>query len=190
MALPEPDPDVLARAKRGDREAFGDLVDVYARLIFNVAYRMTGRSDEAADLSQEIFLRAYRNLHLHDGERPFGPWLYRLGHNLGINWVTRRRPTPLPLDARTERGGALHEPADAAPDAPAQAEAGERAVQVRAAVLRLPPEQRAIITLHYFQGLSYEELVETLELPLGTVKNRLFRARSALKGLLDAGVPA
>lgn len=190
MALPEPDPDVLARAKRGDREAFGDLVDVYARLIYNVAYRMVGRADEAADLSQEIFLRCYRNLHLHDGERPFGPWLYRLGHNLGINWVTRRRPAPLPLDRRTEDGGTLHEPADDAPDAAERAQADERAARVRAAVLRLPAEQRAIITLHYFQGLSYDELVETLELPLGTVKNRLFRARAALKDLFEQEVPA
>lgn len=190
MALPEPDPDVIARAKRGDREAFGAIVDVYARLIYNVAYRMTGRADEAADLSQEIFLRCYRNLHMHDGARPFGPWLYRLGHNLGINWVTRRPPTPLPLDRRTDDGGVFHEPADDAPDAAERAQSGERATQVRAAVLRLPPEQRAILTLHYFQGLSYEDLVDTLELPLGTVKNRLFRARAALKDLLEQEVLA
>ena len=109
MPLPEPESADLVDAKNGDRQAFGRVVNVYAKLVFNVAYRMCGNAEEASDLSQEIFLRVYRNLHKHDSERPFGPWLYRVGYNLGINFVTRRPKRMLPIDSRTASGGgALH----------------------------------------------------------------------------------
>ena len=190
MALPEPDPQDLARARAGDRAAFGRIVHVYSRLIYNLAYRMTRSRAEADDLSQEIFLRMFRNLRMHDRTRPFGPWIYRLGHNLGVNFVTRRPPRPLPLDARdADDEGARLDPPARGPSAVEQADAAERAVRVRAAVRRLPPAQRAILTMHYFQGCSYEELAATLQLPLGTVKNRLFRAREALRDLLPGDAP-
>jgi RNA polymerase sigma-70 factor (ECF subfamily) len=159
--------------------------------VFNLAYRMCGNAEEASDLSQEIFLRVYRNLDKHDSTRPFGPWLYRVGHNLGINFVTRRPKRMLPIDARRgDGGGALHEPPSDAPSAHERVEHDERAEQVRTAVLELKPDQRAIVTLHYFQGLSYDELADTLELPIGTVKNRLFRARETLRAILEGSVPA
>ncbi|MHC5019678.1 MAG: RNA polymerase sigma factor [Planctomycetota bacterium] len=159
--------------------------------MFNLAYRMCGNAEEASDLSQEIFLRVYRNLDKHDSTRPFGPWLYRVGHNLGINFVTRRPKRMLPIDARRgDGGGALHEPPSDAPSAHERVEHDERAEQVRTAVLELKPDQRAIVTLHYFQGLSYDELADTLELPIGTVKNRLFRARETLRAILEGSVPA
>lgn len=191
MPLPEPEPADLTGAKSGDRQAFGRVVNVYAKLVFNLSYRMCGNAEEASDLSQEIFLRVYRNLHKHDSARPFGPWLYRVGHNLGINFVTRQPKKMLPIDSRRgDGGGALHEPAATAPSAHERLEGDERAEQVRTAVLELTPEHRAIVTLHYFQGLSYDELVATLELPIGTVKNRLFRARESLKEILEGKVPA
>lgn len=192
MPLPEPEAADLSDAKSGDRQAFGRVVNVYAKLVFNLAYRMCGNAEEASDLSQEIFLRVYRNLHKHDSTRPFGPWLYRVGHNLGINFVTRRPKKMLPIDSRRGDGGggALHEPESGAPSAHDNVEHDERAEQVRIAVLELKPDHRAIVTLHYFQGMSYDELVETLELPIGTVKNRLFRAREALREILEGKVPA
>ncbi len=191
MPLPEPEAADLTAAKSGDRQAFGRVVNVYAKLVFNLAYRMCGNAEEASDLSQEIFLRVYRNLDKHDATRPFGPWLYRVGHNLGINFVTRRPKRMLPIDSRTGNDrGALHEPAAGSPSAHDVVAGDERAEQVRGAVLELKPDHRAIVTLHYLQGLTYDELVETLEIPIGTVKNRLFRAREALREILDGKVPA
>ncbi|MCI0343265.1 MAG: sigma-70 family RNA polymerase sigma factor [Planctomycetales bacterium] len=151
-----------------------------------MAYRMTGNTTEAADLSQEIFLRAFQNLRRYDPTRPFAPWLYRLGRNLSVNWVTRRPPLAASLDRRTDEGALLLDPPAPGREAPEAAARAEEAGRVRAAILRLPPPYRAILTLHYFQGLAYEDLVETLELPLGTVKNRLFRAREALREVLEA----
>ncbi len=186
MPLPEPPAEDLSRARAGSREAFGRIVNHYSKGIYNLAYRMTGNATEAADLSQEIFLRAFQNLRQYDPERPFAPWLYRLGRNLCVNWVTRRPPAATSLDRRTDEGALLLDPPAPGSAAPEAAARREEASRVRSAVLRLPPPYRAILTLHYFQGLAYEDLVETLDLPLGTVKNRLFRAREALREFLEA----
>ncbi len=171
---------LVLRVRRGEDEAYGELVRRYQRSVFNVCYRLLGERREAEDLTQEAFLRAYQRLDTYDETRPFGPWMRRVAANLCLNHLSRRRPSQLPLDDEfdlpQEGGGA---------DPEASRLRAERAEAVRQAVLALPPHYRAVIELRHFQGLRYAEIAETLGLPLSDVKSHLYRARRELARRLE-----
>ncbi len=172
---PANDDRLLAtRAARGDSQAFAELVHRHQQAIFNVAYRLLGNVQDAEDAVQETFLRVYRFFGRFDVNRPFAPWVKRIAVNVCLNRMTNR-PAPRSLDA------------DDAPPAPdpspgpevhtIQRDLGRR---VWDEILALPPRYRAVIELRHFQGLSYAEIAEALNLPLNTVKSDLFRARKLL----------
>ncbi len=174
---------VLRRARRGDERAFAEVVNAYGGLVLNLAYRMVRDRQDAEDLAQEVFLRVFRAFDRYDPERPFAPWLRRVATNLMINLTSakkhRMRRQTASLDSFKDAAGEL--PADRdAPEAADSAVRSERAERLNYAILALKPEYRAILALHYYEGLSYERIAEDLSLPLGTVKNRLFRAREHL----------
>ncbi len=170
------DRDLILRARRGDAQAFGELVRRYQNTVFNVCYRLIGERREAEDMTQEAFLRAYARLGTFDPERAFSPWMRRVAANLCFNRLAALPLPGLPLDEeRDERAGAFSQPG------PELAyERRERAVRLRSVLAGLPPRYRVVIELRHFQALRYDEIAHTLGIPLSDVKSDLFRARRLL----------
>lgn len=173
------DRDLAIRARRGEAEAFGELVRRYQTSVFNVCYRLLGERREAEDLAQEAFVRAFQRLDSFDAERPFGPWMRRVAANLCLNRLQLDAPPAAPLDEERDE--------DTASTPEAAQEQTERAELVRAALLGLPVHYRAVIELRHFQELSYDEIATALHLRLSDVKSHLFRARKMLAERLERG---
>ena len=168
------DRTLMIRCRRGDRDAFGDLIDRYQRAVFNVAYRLLGNRQDAEDAAQEAFVRAFRALGTFDIARPPAPWLKKIVVNVCLSWLDGAPPAADELDDETEAAP----PAKSRPEEVAQAKGLER--QLRAEIMRLPPRYRAVIELRHFQGLRYDEIAQALQRPLSDVKSDLFRARRML----------
>lgn len=167
---------LIHRTLQGQTDQFGVLVERYQQSVFNTCYRMLGERGWAEDLAQETFIRAFRRLEAFDPERPFGPWIRKIAANLCLNELRRGGPHFLPLEDEWAAGTDLE-------GAQERAELHE---EVRAALCELPPPYRAVIELRHFQGLTYQEIAETLNLPLNTAKSHLFRARRMLAEKLKA----
>jgi RNA polymerase sigma-70 factor (ECF subfamily) len=176
---------LVRQAMAGRRQAFNDLVECYQRRLYNYCYRMVGNADDASDVTQEAFVRAWRNLGGFRAGEPFSPWLYRIAHNLCVDHL-RRKPTALSLDVEMEEG---RDPADTAESPESALESSETRRAIQSAIADLPEKYRAVMLLRHGQGMSLDEISEALGLPLNTVKVHLFRAReqmrSRLAGVLD-----
>lgn len=168
--------ELLRLAKRGDADAFGQLIAPYQQAVFNIAYRLTSNRQEARDVTQEALVRTYQALDRFDLQRPFAPWLYRITTNTALNWIKKRR-----LEIELDEKAPLTDPT---PAPEAQVIAGEASARLRAAIAALPLNYRAAIELRHFQGLSYREMSEALGVPLSDVKSWLFRARRRLRRAL------
>lgn len=177
------DRDLVHRVLNGDDLAFGELVRRYQKSVFNVCYRLMGQSQEAEDMTQETFLRAHERLRTYDSERPFGPWIRRVGANLCLNNIKRQRLITLPLDEELEGPTAKVEER---PE-PARLQK-ERSELIRDAMLELPAPYRVVIELRHFFDLSYKEIADAVGLPLSDVKSHLFRARKLLAERLSPDV--
>ena len=184
------DQTLAQQARRGDPDAFGELVRRHQQAVFNVALRMTGSRPDAEDATQETFLRAFRAFKQFDSHRPLAPWLKRIAVNVCLNWYEANRIRPAVTEADLARPGEAAADLDewqANVTTPEQRYlAREQAAAVRAAILQLPPAYRAVIELRHFQNLSYEEIATTLGRPLSSVKSDLFRARKQLAQVLAA----
>lgn len=179
----KPDRSLVELALQGEHEAFGELVKRYQRSVFNVCYRIMGERQEAEDMTQETFLRAHDRLKTFDPGRPFGPWIRRVGANLCLNTIKRRKLMMLPLNEELE--GSTRK-IDERPEA-AQIQA-ERSEAIREAILELPVPYRVVIELRHFFDLSYKEIAEAVGLPLSDVKSHLFRGRKILAERLSIDV--
>jgi RNA polymerase sigma-70 factor (ECF subfamily) len=181
-----PERRLIERTLAGDDTAFGQLVERHQRNVYNIAYRMLGNREEAREVAQEAFWRAYRNLHGFDRDRPFAPWLYRIVTNLSLNRLRRNPPPTVSLDAPSNQPGGGAPPAvpDASPGPPERLLQAETQVQIRQAILALPPADRMVIELRHFQALSYGEIAAATGSSVGSVKSRLFRARRRLQAQL------
>lgn len=170
----EDEPGLLARAKGGDLPAFEEIVRRYQRRVYGVALRVVRRHDVADDVVQDAFIRAHGALASFDLERPFGPWICRIAANLAVNHVRspRAREEGLPED-HGERAAPSRDPLDGVLDREAQG-------VLEDALARLPAEQRAVFVLRAVEEMSYKEIAEALDLSMGTVMSRLFRARERL----------
>jgi RNA polymerase sigma-70 factor (ECF subfamily) len=179
---------LIARTLAGEDDAFAALVHIHQATVYNIACRLVGQRETAQDLAQETFLRAFKALDTFDPNRPFGPWLYRIATNLSINWVKRARLPTVSLDAPRPAVEDGAEPL-AIPDTSAEPAArfaqAEMQTQLRKAILSLRPDYRVVIELRHFQEMSYEEMAEALNAPIGTVKIWLFRARRLLRDQLS-----
>ncbi len=174
---------LVLRTRRGEVDAFGELVQRYQNPVFNVCFRLLGERQEAEDLTQECFVRAFQRLDSFDVERPFGPWVRRVATNLCLNHLQRFAPARLSLDDEAD----FPQPATWA-NPEAVRERAERAEALRAAILTLPAHYRAVIELRHFQELSYAEIAAELGIPLSDVKSHLFRARKQLARMLKPNV--
>lgn len=186
------DADLVERARRGDTAAFARLVTRYEDYIYNVVGHMVGFGPDASDLTQEVFLKAFRGLEGFEGRSKFKTWLY--GIMLNCVRTHRRRRGRGPEVWSLEAGGSEDNPAPHPParqrGSLARTIAGERVELVRRTIRSLPQEMREILVLRDLQGLSYRELGQSLELPMGTVKSRLARARRRLKEELQPHLSA
>ena len=178
------DEDLVVAFQSGDIPAFDQLVRRWDRKIQGVIYRIVGNHDEARDLSQEAFLKAYRALGTFKQEARFSSWLYQIAINATRDRLRRRRRrTDLSLDDVEERGeSALR---DAGPSALDLIESNDLSRVVAAAMAALPEEQREVVILKEYQGLTFPEIAETLDVPLSTVKTRLYRGLGQLRVRLE-----
>lgn len=193
MGEREADLALVERVQAGDQQAFGLLVTKYQRKLLRLVMRLVRDPAEAEDVTQEAFIKAYRALPNFRGESAFYTWLYRIGVNTAKNWLVangRRMPTVTDIagdDAEgIDDGGLLRD--DETPDRVMMSK--QIAATVNAAMAALPEDLRTAITLREIEGLSYEEIAQVMDCPIGTVRSRIFRARDAiaarLRPLIDA----
>ena len=161
----------IEKCRNGEQEAFRHLVEKYQRQAISHATAILGSRDDALDATQEAFIDAFRALKQFDSARPFYPWFYVLLRNRCFKLAARKRETE-----------SIDETVIVAPNSPAQS---ERILALENALRSLDMEDREIVTLKYFDGLSYNELAERLQIPKGTVMSRLFHARKKLQAKLE-----
>lgn len=177
---------VIRRVLDGDQEAFAELVTAYEKQVYNLCLRMCGNPEDARDLSQEAFVKAWRGLQFYQFEAAFSTWIYRLTSNVCIDFLRRKKREPQTMPPLQNENGEDVEPevADSHPDPEEQLLHRERQSQIVWAMGQLEPEFRQVLTLRVIQELSYEQIAEIMELKAGTVKSRIARARWKLKKIL------
>ncbi len=180
---------LVARILEGDRDRFTELVKRYEKRVVNYVYRITHRYEEAHDLAQDIFVKVYLALDRYDSKYQFSTWLFRIAQNAAIDVLRKKTISEVPL-ARPSEDEPQKEREFADPGvSPYRALKNKQlASAIETAVQNLPADYRELIQLRHFAELSYEEIASMKRLPLGTVKNKLFRARNLLKEQLDTFV--
>jgi len=176
------DRDLVQRCLKNDQEAYKILLKRFERPVYGIVRRMVQDEEDARDLAQEAFVRAFKNLKQFDLNRKFSSWLFRIANNLCIDHYRRRKLDTVPLVRHSE--GEESESWDLPDEGPSPAETfsnRERGRRLLTAVESLPPVYRMVILLRHQQGLTYDEIAEATELPLGTVKARIHRAHRLLK---------
>lgn len=183
------DRELVAIAIDGFDGSFEELVRRYQRPISAYVYRMVGNYESALDLTQEIFIKVYNSLNRYRAEFKFSTWIYKIAHNAAVDHLRRTATREQSLVLGPE-GDTFDLPLESARLSPEQeSERKERRGEIEAVVRALPANYRELIILRHSQDLSYEEIVEVTGLPLGTVKNRLFRAREMMRQqFVDKGI--
>ncbi len=187
---PGTDAEIIRLVLKGDKDRYGLLVDAYSSRIINYLARMTGNRYEAEDLAQEAFVRAYFALSSYDPQYKFSSWLYKIATNLCLNYLKKRRRW-VHVDDYQDKDG---RPAWVLPDTRAYGDPAksvdcqELQREIQQAIDRLPGVYRTVVVLRHLHGLSYQEIADVTEVPIGTVKSRLGRGRSRLMALLQGRV--
>ena len=180
LTTPPPTDDELVRAALAGRsEAFGTLVERYDRAVYHLAYRTMRNQDEARDVAQEAFFKAFRSLRTFKAGAKFSTWIFSITYHACCDRLGR---------AKRYSNEEFPDRADATPGPEAQAIAADQATRLRAAIEALPEKYRTVITLFHLQGKQYEEIAQVLNVPMGTVKTHLFRAKEQLRKMLSQDV--
>ncbi len=166
------DRDLIAQARRGKVEAYNLLISRWEKRVFNYVLRLVGNREDALDLTQDVFLKAYQNLGKLEDLSRFAPWLYRIAHNESYSLLRKSRP----------ESGSEYEPRSAQPSA--RLFPIELSLAVESALNRLSTDQREAVVLKVYQGFKFEEMAEILSCPVSTVKSRLYTALDLLKQTL------
>ena len=182
------DTDLVARARAGDLEAFDLLVTRHRRAAYRIAWRMTGRHQDADDLSQEAFLRAWKGLRTFRGESSFATWLTRIVMNLASSGRLARRPlVPFEESAPSKSSAPFEGTEDAANGAGPSADDRVLREEIRSAVGGLPPRQRRVLVLKVYEGWTFAEIGREMRIAVGTAKATFFQAVQILRGRLNIG---
>lgn len=181
---------LVAQSQEGSREAFSTLVTRYQERVLNLVFRGLGDHDAALDVAQEVFLKAYRGLTRFQGESQFFTWLFRITMNETISARRRRdrRQRPLSLGREDADGERAQDPPDTSFEPGAEAGRHDDLAMIQRAIATLDEEQAQVLLLRDIDGRSYQEIAEVLEVPLGSVKSKIHRARQALKDRLASTV--
>lgn len=176
------DAELVSATRAGSNEAFDEIVRRHQRVIYQLCYRYVGNHEDANDLAQDVFLRAYRGLKTYKGDASLSTWLYRIGVNVCLNKVTSKAPR---LDRMQPLDAVQH--ADTSGEHPEAAlMRKERAERVRAAIATLPPKQRATLILRMYHDLPHEEIASILGSSVGASKANLFHALNRLRAVLQS----
>ena len=181
---------LIRRAQQGDNGAFEELLLLHQKKVYNLCLRMSANPDDALDLSQEAFLRAWRSLGQYQFEASFSTWLFRLTSNICIDFLRRkkrRQETSLTESYDDSDEGAELSVPDAQPGPEQQAMTNETKIELARAMEQLSPEHREILQLRVIEDLQYEQIADILGVRVGTVKSRRARARLAFRKILKAG---
>jgi RNA polymerase sigma-70 factor (ECF subfamily) len=169
--------ELVTACLRGQNGAFDVIVERHRRAVYQLCYRFVGNHEDASDLSQEVFLRAYRGLRSFGGRSSLATWLYRIGVNVCLNRVSVKKPQSEPIEARQH--------VDTRTESPSERLMGaERAARVRAAIAQLPRKQRAALILRMYHEMSHQEIADVVGSSAGAVKANVFHALQNLKKLL------
>lgn len=176
--------ELLAAAAQGDRKAFGQLVRLYQRRAYAAAYSLVGNRDDALELSQDSFVKAFKAMKRFDLSMPFYPWLHRIIRNTSLNYLKKKkRRGESSLDHMMESG---FDATDTACTPIDNASRMEVLAGIRRAMEQLTPEQQEILRLRHFMELSYSEIASSLNIPQGTVMSRLHGARKKLRSVMES----
>jgi len=184
--LPPDDTRLVAAARQGDRDAFGILVERHQDRIFNSLLRVLGSRDDALDVVQDAMVQAFVKLDSFRGDAKFSTWLYRIAMNLALSYRRRHRPS-VSVEELKQRAG--EEPVSELPSPDKNLMDQERAATVQQALAALEVQHCQILVLREMENCSYADIAQILELPVGTVRSRLFRARMQLKEKLIELLP-
>ena len=185
-----PDADIVALAQQGRDLAFRELVRRYERPVFSLIYRMVRDREAAEDLAQDSFVKVLNHIDRYNPEFKFSSWIFKIANNVAIDHLRRRQPQTISMDGSPHATSAAEieassfEIAAEQENALQELEAREIGSAIERAIARLRPEYRACIMLRHVEDRSYEEIATTLDLPLGTVKTYIHRARNELRVLL------
>jgi len=181
---------LVTRTQEGNRDAFSALVARYQDRVLNLVFRRLSDRDLALDVAQEVFLKAYRGLPRFQGDAQFFTWLFRITMNETISARRKldRRGRPLSLDATGPDGELLGDPADSSFEPAAEAARQDDQLMVQRAIHALDDELGQVLVLRDIEGLAYAEIAHVLQIPLGSVKSRIHRARQALKEALAQSI--
>ena len=175
------DVELIAKAISGREDGFEELVRRYQRPITNYVFRMLNDYDASLDVTQEVFIKVYNSLSRYSSEYKFSTWLYRIAHNAAIDNIRRRSPNEQSIETENKDGAYQLQIESPNPTPEQERERSEWRTEIEAVVKCLPAVYRELILLRHAQDLSYDEIAEITNLPLGTVKNRLFRAREMMR---------
>lgn len=182
----EEDVQLVARARAGEERAFRALLEKYERAVFTICLRMVRNREEATDLAQESFIRVFSSLDRYNPAYAFSSWLFKITSNLCIDYLRKRRVATFAMDEPVdgERGEIQRQYPSSDPTPEEELVRDEKLRRLDAAIARLPEHYRIMLILRHQEDLSYEEIADTLSIPLGTVKARIHRAREMLKAIL------
>lgn len=183
------DVELVASAIAGGESGFEELVRRYQRPIVSYVYRMLNDYESALDVTQEVFIKVYNSLERYSAEYKFSTWLYRIAHNAAIDHMRRNPQNSQSIETENVEGAYELQIESSLPSPETERERSEWRTEIEAVVKCLPAAYRDLILLRHSQDLSYDEIAAITGLPLGTVKNRLFRAREMMRELfIDRGI--
>jgi RNA polymerase sigma-70 factor (ECF subfamily) len=187
---------IIKLCLRGKKDAFAQLVDRYDRKVYNLAFRLTSNPEKAKDIAQEAFIKVYRSLDKYDPKYKFSSWLLKTVSNLCIDYHRSKQATTASLEVILSSGAEasiLQDDASASPTEDAiEAKLSEVAVRdiIREGIELLPIDYKSVVVMRHVQNFSYKEISDVLNLPMGTIKARIFRARKMLKMFLESKLAA